>query len=46
MGAPSGSAASSATSSKDKKILTGAAEDMATAVVNLLVEREILSRPR
>jgi electron transfer flavoprotein beta subunit len=30
--------------SKDKKILTGAPEDLATAVVNLLVEREILSR--
>lgn len=41
MGAPAASTASS----KDKKILTGAAEDMATAVVNLLVEREILARP-
>lgn len=29
---------------KDKKLLTGAPEELATAVVNLLVEREILSR--
>jgi electron transfer flavoprotein beta subunit len=39
-----GAAPSSAGGSKDKKILTGAPEELATAVFNLLVEREILSR--
>jgi electron transfer flavoprotein beta subunit len=37
-------ASSGSGQSKDKKILTGAPEDLATAVVNLLIEREILSR--
>jgi electron transfer flavoprotein beta subunit len=34
----------SAGGSKDKKILTGSPDELATAVFNLLVEREILSR--
>lgn len=40
------SASAGAGQPKDKKILTGAPEELATAVINLLVEREILSRER
>jgi electron transfer flavoprotein beta subunit len=39
-----GVAPASSGGTKDKKILTGSPEELATAVFNLLVEREILSR--